>query len=530
MKTSLPWLALLLALAPASFASAAPPVVNGFFPAGGQRGTTVEVAALGTFAPWPTQVWVDAPGLEVKPAKEAGKLLVAIAADATPGVYQLRLYNAEGASIARPFLVGTLPEIAEKEPNDDPLKPQVLNTSRVVVNGRLDKAKDVDVFSLKLKKGETLVASLEANRTLRSPMDGVLQILSADGFVLEQNDDWRGIDPQIAFPVPKDGVYLIRVFAFPAIPDATIGFAGGEKFIYRLTLTTGPFLESAFPLAVPQGSASKVELVGWNLTDELKMLPITPRAGAEILTLFHPSLASTFTLRQETHPVLTRASREPMMIPIPATISGRLQKPGDRDQYRFEAKKGQKFTFRVEARGLGFLLDPVLRVNDSQGKMLAEAKAAALDADPALDFTMAVDGKVSLEVRDLHDGAGLRHAYLLHAGFAAPDYDLKLASDRFVMASGKPLDIPVVLEPRGGFKSDLDLRVEGLPPGVTASTVAGPKTLTLKLVGESPPWSGPIRVVGVPKTKDAPQRPARAAVADLAATTESLWLTVTGKK
>lgn len=524
------WLALLVALAPAMPAGAAPPVADGLFPAGGQRGTTVEVAALGSVTPWPPQVWTDAPGLAVKPAKEAGKLLVTIAPDVAPGVYFMRLHNAEGASVARPFVVGTLPEVVEKEPNDDALKPHMLDSSRVVVNGRLDKAGDVDVFAVKLKKGETLVASLDANRTLRSPMDGVLQVLSADGFVRAQNDDWHGLDPQIAFTATKDGAYLIRLFAFPLVPDSSIRFAGGDKFIYRLTLTTGPFVEHSFPLAVPHDAPSKVELVGWNLSDELKSFAVAPRAGTERLTLFHPSLANPFRLRQSPHPVATRTTREPMPLALPSVVSGRFDKPGERDVYTFDAKKGQRLAFRVEARSLGFLLDPVLRLSDSQGKQLAEAKAAALDADPSLDFTTTADGKVSLEVRDLHDGAGLRHAYLLHAGFAAPDYDLKLASDRFVLSPGKPLDIPVALEARGGFKSDMDLRVEGLPPGVTASTVAGPKSLTLKLAGESPPWSGPIRVVGVPKAKDAPQRPARATVADLASTTESLWLTVAGKK
>ena len=198
---------------------AAPPKLDYLFPAGAQRGTTVEITAAGTFGRWPVKAHVEGAGVEVKAAKTSGKLVVTVAKDAEPGVYWIRLYDDEGATTARPFIVGMLPEVMEQEPNDDPKKPQVLPQSSIVVNGRLDKPGDVDTFAVKLTKGQTLVASVEANRILRSPMDGVLQILSADGFVLEQNDDYHGLDPQIAFAVPKDGSYLVRVFAFPSVPD-----------------------------------------------------------------------------------------------------------------------------------------------------------------------------------------------------------------------------------------------------------------------------------------------------------------------
>src|SRR5262249_59121116 len=129
----------------------------------------------------------------------------------------------------------------------------------------LGKDGDVDVFAVELKKGQTLVASVMAHTVLRSPMDGVLQILSVDGFLLAQDDDFHGLDPQIVFPVPKDGRYLVRVFAFPQVPTAAIKFAGGDKFIYRLTLTTGPFADYAFPLAVSRAAPGDLHVVCWHL-------------------------------------------------------------------------------------------------------------------------------------------------------------------------------------------------------------------------------------------------------------------------
>src|SRR5207248_7318196 len=176
-------------------------------------------------------------------------------------------------------------------------EPQALPAPNVVVNGRLEKDGDVDVFAVELRKGQTLVASLTAYSVLRSPMDGVLQILSPDGFVLAQDDDFHELDPQIVFPVPKDGRYLVRVFAFPAVPTAAVKFAGGDKFIYRLTLTTGAFADYAFPLATwrfaPGETRADLNLVGWNLPDGLQKLSLDPIPGTDLATASHPDLANT---------------------------------------------------------------------------------------------------------------------------------------------------------------------------------------------------------------------------------------------
>src|SRR5204862_6902571 len=131
-------------------------------------------------------------------------------------------------------------------------------------------------------KGQTLVASLEANRTLRSPMDSVLQVVSPDGIVVEQNNDYHGLDPQAAYAVPKDGLYVVRVFAFPKEPDGTIGFAGGEAYVYRLTVTTGGFADHALPLAVPRSKPGKVRLVGWNIPDAARLLSVPLRDGETV--------------------------------------------------------------------------------------------------------------------------------------------------------------------------------------------------------------------------------------------------------
>ncbi|MFM7161280.1 MAG: hypothetical protein ACKO3P_13010, partial [Planctomycetaceae bacterium] len=106
---------LLLAAFTSTPAQAAAPVLSHLFPAGGQRGTKVAVTATGTFT-WPVQV--QAPGVEVTVGTESGKLEITIPADLPADRVWVRLTNAEGVSAAYPFLINTLPEISETEPNN----------------------------------------------------------------------------------------------------------------------------------------------------------------------------------------------------------------------------------------------------------------------------------------------------------------------------------------------------------------------------------------------------------------------------
>src|SRR6266542_3612683 len=133
------FLCLAVALWAPSSATAAPPDVTYLYPAGARRGTTVEVTAAGTFERWPVGGWASTRGVEVKASKQRGQLTVTVAADAQPGVCWIRLHDEQGASSLRPFLIGTLPEVLEREPNDEPAKAQSLGAGNVTVNGRLEK-------------------------------------------------------------------------------------------------------------------------------------------------------------------------------------------------------------------------------------------------------------------------------------------------------------------------------------------------------------------------------------------------------
>ncbi|MDB5313105.1 MAG: hypothetical protein JWO38_7307 [Gemmataceae bacterium] len=510
---------------------AAQPAITYLYPAGAQRGTATEVTAAGTFEKWPVKVWASGTGVTVEPGKDKGKLSVRVAADAAPGVYWLRPHTDDGAGGLRPFVVGVLPEVAEKEPNDDPAKPQILDSSSVVVNGQLAKTGDVDCFAVSLKKGQTLVASLEANRTLRSPMDGVLQVVSADGFVLTRNNDFHGLDPQLAFTAPKDGRYIVRVFAFPASPDASIHFAGAETYVYRLTLTTGGFADHPLPLAVSRADPGPVEVVGWNIPDAARKVPLpAPVVGDDSLQLSVPGVANPVRVRLEPHPAWGVVP-PPKPAPPPFSVTGGVEKPGGAAEYLVAGRKGVPLTVQVESRSLGLFVNPVVRVLDAGQKPIARSEPAKLHGDTTLSFIPPADGPYTVAVGDLYGGGGARFVFLLRVLTPEPDYDLSVAADRFTVPPGKSVDIPVKIARRDGFALPVEITAEGLPEGVKLEVKppagkADPNTVTVALTADKPGISGAFRLVG--RVKDQPRltRSARAAVPDFEEATADLWVTV----
>jgi len=500
--------------------SSAAPKVTSFFPAGVQRGQKITVTASGEFPQWPVQVWSDNAGLKISADKVKGNLQIEVAGDAMPGVAWLRMYDADGAAALRPFVIGLLPEVNEQETNDLPGKPQSVEP-KVVINGRLAKPGDVDGYSIVLKAGQTLVASLQANTLLGSPMDAAMQVCELlerrtvsdappqqEAFVLAQNHDAIGLDPQLAFTAPHAGTYLVRLFAFPEEPNSTIAFAGGETFIYRLTLTSGPFADHALPLAVTRGAETAVQLQGWNLTgNERPLVKAAPHESEGVA--FQDAVSGVIPIAVVDHPSIFAAeatsAKEPKTVELPVTISGLLATAGASDVFRFSAKKGKKIDISLESRSLGLPLDAVVTVSDTAGTVLMEVDDSAKDRDPKLVFTPPADGDFLVTVRDLSDRGGLRFAYRLTLLPLTPDYTLTLAADTFTLTADKPAEIAVTVNRQAGFDEPIEVRALELPAGVTAEIVtSAPKgdtakavKLVLKLAADArSPVSGPFRFAG----------------------------------
>jgi hypothetical protein len=192
------------------------PFLTGIFPLGVRAGTTTAVKLSGWNLPTDT--------------------LTVDAKDQPPGRLPLSVHKGDMISNTMPLAVDTLPECLEREPNDSTQNAQAV-TLPVIVNGRIDRPGDWDVFRFEGRAGQPIIAEVCARR-LESPLDSVLELLDAAGARLAFNDDHEDkadgllthhADSLIRYTLPADGTYYVR------LGDSQRH--GGPEYAYRLRLS-----------------------------------------------------------------------------------------------------------------------------------------------------------------------------------------------------------------------------------------------------------------------------------------------------
>lgn len=97
---------------------------------------------------------------------------------------------------------------------------------------------------------------------------------------------------------------------------------------------------------------------------------------------------------------------------LPLQITGRIDKPGDRDTFPFLAAKKQIVFLDVLARRTGSRLNAAIRLLDSTGKQLIESNDV-VGRDARLTFTATRTGTLFVEVRNRGRRAGDDYFYRL---------------------------------------------------------------------------------------------------------------------
>jgi len=480
-------------------AMAGPPILNYLEPAGVQAGTTVEVTVAGTLEPGPIQLRFNDERLTAEPTSKKGIFTVRAAPNTPPGLYFCRAISSEGISNLRPFLVGSFPEISEPQGNDLPATAPVISLP-TVVNGKLEKAGDVDCYKVMLKRGQTLVAALEANRRLKSPIDAILQLTTPSGFVLTQNHDRDGLDPRLEWTAAEDGEVVVRVFAFPAIPDSAIRFSGGNDCIYRLTLTTGGYAEHPWPLAVNRHRPVPVALIGPNIPRNFPpiQLPLPLSESESRQLIVAPGVANPVTVAVESIPCLTADALPPDLTP-PFLISGQFDKPGQTISIPFHGKKGIRYSIATESRTLGYPATLMIHLVDSQGNTLTRLEPSRVDADPATVLTPKNDGQFLLQVRELFNAAGRSFVFRIRITQAEPDFEITSSTDRIVVPIGKTANAALTLTTLNNFNSEIQVVAENLPEALTMTVGAVTKkgatwTIPLQFQAKQPVAAAPFRI------------------------------------
>ncbi len=181
------------------------------YPLGGKAGTEVTVKYLGDVS---------------------GPIEEKVAVPATPG-QKLRLFakqNNFSAPSPNWFRVSTLDNALEVEPNNSLAEAAAKPESPALpyaFNGIIEKAADEDWHKFSAKKDQKFDFVVFA-RSLRSPLDAVLEIFNKDGGALGANDD-NGASPDCKLPnwtCPADGDYYLRVRDHLS--------RGGADFVYRV--------------------------------------------------------------------------------------------------------------------------------------------------------------------------------------------------------------------------------------------------------------------------------------------------------
>lgn len=191
------------------------PFVTSIFPLGGREGEETVATISGWNLPSETLRLDTRPG--------------------GPALRKARVGGDGGYAATVRYAVDSLPEVAEVEPNDSVTEAQKVSLP-AIVNGRIDRPGDTDVFSFEGRAGEEIVAEVYARR-LGSPLDSVLRLVGPGGDVIAFNDDHKDpawglvthhADSYIRTELPQTGTYAIVLF--DALRD------GGEEYAYRLHL------------------------------------------------------------------------------------------------------------------------------------------------------------------------------------------------------------------------------------------------------------------------------------------------------
>jgi hypothetical protein len=462
---------------------ASAPELKSITPAGGQRGTELEVSFSGERLQDAEEIFCYETGIEIRRfnliTNTVVKAQMKIADGCGLGEHHLRVRTASGLSDLRTFVVGPFPVVAEMEPNNEPRNAQKipLNTT---VEGVI-KTEDVDCFSVEVKKGERLSAEVEGMRLGRGVFDPRLTILDTNGTMIADADDtWLGMqDPFISIVAPHDGQYIIQL--------REVTYGGSDKCQYRLHIGNFPRPTAVYPLGGKAGDTVTLACFSQatgEFTQQVK-LPGAPQDRFGVFPALDGLPAPTPNwLRVSAFPNVlasstnhTREQATATGIQPPLALNGIISEKGQEGWFRFPATKGAALEVSVYARRLRSPLDSVVEVFDADGRSLASDDDAA-GADSFLKFTPAETTNYFVRVRDTLGHGGRDFTYRVKVTPTEPRVEVKIPevarndsqARQFISVPRGNRFATLISAKRANFSGELRFGIEGLPAGLTMGT------------------------------------------------------------
>ncbi len=453
------------------------------------------------------KVFFDRPGIKMtyletkpKPAPHQGRgtpgtpfrFEADVPADQPLGVYEFRVATRTAVSSVAHLLVTKYPVVYESQDENGSTATAQKITVPVAVCGMVGNSEDVDYYEFRGKAGQVLTFNIYAQRVTKAVhsmqsggsgasvmylMDSILTLRRANGQVLAENDNFVGGDSFLSYKLPEDGRYFLEV--------RDTRFIGNPKYVYCVEISDEPYAHAVFPMAVQRGQTTRATVVGHNLGNlEATTLQFAPDAstGWRSLPIKTPlGQSNPVPVFVSDYPQLVASSNHSMdkAIPLslPTGVNGRIAAPDEVHYYSFVAKKGRYYLLEIESDRRDLPLDSVIDVFDASGKKVADGDDGYYTKDAKLQFKAPSDGKFFVSVRDLHNRGGERFIYNLRAVPATPEFELHGKYYYAQLAPGTRMIWFVNVSRQNGFTGPVELKVDGLPEGVTATPVTIPEGL-----------------------------------------------------
>lgn len=442
-------------------------------PMGGQVGSEFDVTIAGQYIEEAAELYFSdsritaAQKLDASGQPVANQYRVKIAADCPPGIYEASVMTRLGLSASRAFTVGTLPEVTQAKPSTSVAAAMGLEVNSIC--NAVMPSRAINHYSFQGKQGQRLIVDCAA-KGIDSKLNPVLIVADAEGRDLVVERRGGAID----FTPSEDGTYVIKVHE--------LTFNGSAYHFYRLAITE---VAADAPI-VRLPSTRKVNSFSWpppGLAAQAALAEVEPNNG--------PADAQTISL--------------------PCDISGSFAPAADVDTFEFTAKQGEVWWVEVASERLGLATDPsiivqhvdrsggeekltdVAELSDIASPVKVSSNGYAYDGPPynagSSDILgkleIKADGLYRLQLLDLFGGTrndpGNIYRLIIRKaepGFALVGWamhmqlrngDRNALSKPMALRGGSTMPLEVVVVRRDGFNGEIELEMQGLPDGVTAS-------------------------------------------------------------
>ena len=373
---------------------------------------------------------------------------LSIAADAPPGLREVRLVTEQGISTPFTFEVSNLPETLAL-PNTS-----LTLALPAIINGALTQPGQRDKFLFSAKKGEPLTFNLKAYRiNEQCPMffNPVLYLYDSKGKELAKSLGRIDIDPILEWICPNDGEYTLVV--------RDLLWKGNPASIYRLAIGNLPADTTLSNLVARPGASFSASM------GNMPVEALLARDAAGV-TMLHTAMGDTPVLVRDLPdgggPVETIGLAT--AVTLPAMFSGKLTGAKQVDRFKVQALK-PGMGLELYTKRLGSQLRPRVTIRDEKD---AVVQTRLMDGDEELRMPACFPkaGEYVVEITDSLSSGGAYCWETIGAGI--PDFSLSVTPDGANLAPGRRAALLVRVTRREALQGPIKLIIKGLPLGIKA--------------------------------------------------------------